>query len=175
MYFKKIFSLTPPLFQFLVVLTGENWIYLFWHLSIWTCLTLMAGLRSAVLPLLSTRSFFPCVNIYCPVSKCCFIFFGNDRDRVPQTCQFKIYYPAPDLTQLLLKPFQVQTTELNICLVVVFSMLFGRQNKFPTFTFFFLCTCSGTSSGFQLQFWRPCTEVVLRHKSFCMVAFLSTM
>lgn len=31
----------------------------------------------------------------------------------------------------------MQTTELNICLVAVFSMLFGRQNKFPTFTYFF--------------------------------------
>lgn len=37
-------------------------------------------LGSTVLPLPSTRLFFPCVNIYAPVSKSCFISFGNGRD-----------------------------------------------------------------------------------------------
>lgn len=34
-------------------------------------------------------------------------------------------------------PSQMQTWKLNIFLVVVFSMLFGRQNKFPTSMYFF--------------------------------------
>lgn len=92
--------------------------------------------------MLSSRSsvpdilfFFPmCTYIYSPVSKSCFIFFGNDRDRTPQMLHHKIYYPAPNLNYCysLLKCRHQNWTVL----VVFFSVLLWSQKKCFNFMHF---------------------------------------
>lgn len=119
----------------------------------------------------SVPAFSPCVNVYSPVPKCQFIFFGNDRDRVTQTSH-------QDLLSRLRSYFKLSYCYgllkcTKIFLVVVFSMLFGRHRKFPTCIKVIVpfVDVQVLHQALSYSSWRLSIEVVLQHKSFFITDF----
>lgn len=83
----------------------------------------------------------------------------------------KIYYPAPDL--ILNSIIALAFKCIKIFLVVVFSMLFGRHNKFPTSIKVIVpfVDVQVLHQALNCSSWRLSIEVVLQHKSFFIAAF----
>lgn len=119
----------------------------------------------------SVPVFFPCVNVYSPVPKGHFIFFGYDRHRITQTSHQDLLSSPRSYFQLnycysLLKC-------IKIFLVVILSMLFGRHSKFPTCIKVIVpfVDVQVLHQALNYSSWRLSIEVVLQHQSFFIAAF----
>lgn len=93
-----------------------------------------------------------------------------------QTSHCKIYYPAPDLTlnSIIVIAFSSADIKSEHFLLVVFSMLFGRQNKFLTFMYFFPLYMFKyfirlLTTTLKAQHWGgSLAQVFLHHCFFCL-------